>query len=68
MWLWGGSSMMLAMNPLPKPKLLLVPDARLGRREESSPKPRRYRLARLRFDPPDGEGSRTFEHLKRTYD
>jgi hypothetical protein len=29
---------------------------------------RRYRLARLRFDPPPASGASRFEHLKRTYD
>jgi hypothetical protein len=59
----------LAMTrPLTASKVLLVAD----RRSVSSPRRdtpiRRYRLARLRFDPPPAGSATRFDYLKRVYD
>ena len=49
-------------------KLLLVADHRVAQSPRESVPVRRYRIARLRFDPPPASGASRFEHLKRTYD
>ena len=59
---------MLAMNPLPKPKLFLIADRREIARSGPRQPVRRYRLARLRQPAPALEDARQFEYLKRTYD
>ena len=58
----------LAMNPLPKQKLLLIADRRETARASAPQRVRRYRLARLRADGAALEDARQFEYLKRTYD
>jgi hypothetical protein len=55
-------------RPIPLSKVLLVTDRRTPAAAPGSIQVRRYRLARLRFDPrPDADASR-FTHLKRVYD
>ncbi|HUA07046.1 MAG TPA: hypothetical protein VMB27_24280 [Solirubrobacteraceae bacterium] len=49
-------------------KVLLVADRRAAPSSRESVPVRRYRIARLRFDPPPVSGESRFEHLKRTYD
>jgi hypothetical protein len=49
-------------------KVLLVADRRVEPTHDATAPVRRYRLARLRFDPPPAAGASRFEHLKRTYD
>jgi hypothetical protein len=50
-------------------KVLLVADRRAEPAQVAGAPPvRRYRIARLRFDPPSAAGASRFEHLKRTYD
>ena len=49
-------------------KVLLVADRRVEPTHSATAPVRRYRLARLRFDPPPAAGAWRFEHLKRTYD
>ena len=49
-------------------KVLLVADRRAAPSPRESVPVRRYRIARLRFDPPPASGASRFEHLKRTYD
>ena len=49
-------------------KVLLVADRRAEPSQGATGPLRRYRLARLRFDPPPAAGASRFEHLKRTYD
>jgi hypothetical protein len=49
-------------------KVLLVADRRTAPSPRESVPVRRYRIARLRFDPPPASGASRFEHLKRTYD
>jgi hypothetical protein len=52
----------------PTAKLLLIEDGRHASAGSTGMPVRRYRLARLRFEPrPEGESGR-FEHLKRIYD
>jgi hypothetical protein len=46
-------------------KLVLIPDPR---RVATSPRARRYRLARLAVNPKRGSGDEPFAHLKRVYD
>jgi hypothetical protein len=59
----------LAMTPsVPASKVLLVADRRTAPPSRESVPVRRYRIARLRFDPPPASGASRFEHLKRTYD
>jgi hypothetical protein len=49
-------------------KLLLVADRRTVPPSRRDVPVRRYRLARLRFDPRAGAGEPRFEYLKRVYD
>ena len=49
-------------------KVLLVADRRTVPASRRDTPVRRYRIARLRFDPPPASGESRFEHLKRTYD
>ncbi|MGO9495410.1 MAG: hypothetical protein ACLQA5_01640 [Solirubrobacteraceae bacterium] len=49
-------------------KVLLVADRRTPPSSRDAAPVRRYRIARLRFDPPSAAGASRFEHLKRTYD
>jgi len=49
-------------------KVLLVADRRSAPPPRETVPVRRYRIARLRFDPPPASGESRFEHLKRTYD
>jgi hypothetical protein len=59
----------LAMTrPLTPSKVLLVADRRAARSQGATAPVRRYRLARLRFEPPPVEGDSRFEYLKRSYD
>jgi len=55
-------------RPLTASKVLLVADRRTVPGSRRDTPVRRYRLARLRFDPPPTSGASRFEHLKRTYD
>ena len=55
-------------RPLTSSKVLLVEDRRADRSRAETTPVRRYRIARLRFDPPAAEGVSRFEYLKRTYD
>ncbi len=57
---------MLPMTPRsPIARIVLVPDARSV---PSSPRARRYRLARLDINPGTRPCQPPFEHLKRVYD
>jgi hypothetical protein len=48
---------------------VLLLEERRARPEDSTYAPiRRYRLARLRFEPRDATAASRFEHLKRVYD
>ena len=59
----------LAMTrPLTPSKVLLVADRRAARSQAATAPVRRYRLARLRFEPPPVDGDSRFEYLKRSYD
>jgi len=59
----------LAMTrPVTAFKVLLVADRRAASPPRESAPVRRYRLARLRFDPPPAGGESRFEYLKRVYD
>ena len=59
----------LAMTrPMTASKLLLVADRRAASSTREAPPVRRYRLARLRFDPPPTGSESRFDHLKRVYD
>lgn len=59
----------LAMtSPLAPSKVLLVEDRRASRSQHVTAPVRRYRIARLRFEPAPTEGVSRFEYLKRTYD
>ncbi|HEY1519626.1 MAG TPA: hypothetical protein VGF91_24590 [Solirubrobacteraceae bacterium] len=55
-------------RPLTPSKVLLVADRRAARSQGATAPVRRYRLARLRFEPPPVEGDSRFEYLKRSYD
>jgi hypothetical protein len=69
MWRRGSRPIILAMTrPLTASKVLLVVDRRTVAGSRRDTPVRRYRLARLRFDPPPASGASRFEHLKRTYD
>jgi len=62
-------SIILAMTrPLTPSKVLLIADRRADRSHGGTTPVRRYRLARLRFEPPPADGQSRFEYLKRTYD
>jgi len=49
-------------------KVLLVADRRAEPSQDVAAPVRRYRLARLRFDPPPATAQSRFEYLKRAYD
>jgi hypothetical protein len=69
MCLEAARPIMLAMTrSLKTSKVLLVADRRVEPNHGAAATVRRYRLARLRFDPPPASGASRFEHLKRTYD
>jgi len=55
-------------RPITASKVLLVADRRAAPSARESVPVRRYRIARLRFDPPPVTGASRFEHLKRMYD
>ncbi len=55
-------------RPTTSSKLLLVADPRPATPETSGAPVRRYRLARLRFEPRSTDPAARFEHLKRVYD
>jgi hypothetical protein len=54
--------------PLKTSKVLLVADRRGAGVQSASAPLRRYRLARLRLNPPPAGREAGFEHLKRVYD
>lgn len=56
--------------PATSAKILLVADPRFAApgAETDGARPRRYRLARLRFDGRRFDQDSRFEHLKRVYD
>ena len=54
--------------PLNTSKVLLVADRRGGVAQSAAAPVRRYRLARLRLNPPPAGREPGFEHLKRLYD
>ena len=59
----------LAMTrPMTASKVLLVADRRAAPSTRESTPVRRYRLARLRFDPPPAGSESRFDYLKRVYD
>jgi hypothetical protein len=55
-------------RPIAASKVLLVADRRGDAVEPGGASVRRYRLARLRFDPRPAGADARFEHLKRVYD
>ena len=55
-------------RPVTASKLLLVADRRAASPTRESTPVRRYRLARLRFDPPPAASATRFDYLKRVYD
>ncbi|MBV9684914.1 MAG: hypothetical protein JO046_24195 [Solirubrobacterales bacterium] len=55
-------------RPLTASKVLLVADRRLAAANRDSGPVRRYRIARLRFDPRPAGGESRFDSLKRVYD
>ena len=55
-------------RPLNASKVLLVADRRGGVAQSAAAPVRRYRLARLRLNPPRAGREPGFEHLKRLYD
>jgi hypothetical protein len=60
---------MFAMtHPLKTSKVLLVEDRRGGAAQAAAGPVRRYRLARLRLNPPAAGREPGFEYLKRLYD
>jgi hypothetical protein len=62
-------SIILAMpRPTAPSKVLLVADRRTVPASRRDTPIRRYRLARVRFDPRAAEGESRFEYLKRVYD
>jgi hypothetical protein len=63
-----GPIMFAMTRSLKTSKVLLVADRRVEPTHDAAAPVRRYRLARLRFDPPPAAGASRFEHLKRTYD
>jgi hypothetical protein len=59
----------MAMTRLATSTRVLLLEERRTQAEDSSSAPiRRYRLARLRFEPRDASPASRFEHLKRVYD
>ena len=66
---WLRWPIILAMTrPLTPSKVLLVADRRAVPSQGETAPVRRYRLARLRFEPPPVAGESRFEYLKRSYD
>ena len=55
-------------RPVTASKVLLVADRRAASAPRASTPVRRYRLARIRFDPPPAGTESRFEYLKRVYD
>lgn len=55
-------------RPLKTSKVLLVADRRGGSAQTAAAPLRRYRLARLRLNPPPVVREADFEYLKRLYD
>jgi hypothetical protein len=55
-------------RPITASKVLLVADRRATGSSRQTVPIRRYRLARLRFDPRSANGESRFEYLKRVYD
>jgi hypothetical protein len=69
MHLEGGRPIILAMTRRITPsKVLLVIDRRGAASRRESTAVRRYRLARLRFEPPPAGAQPRFDYLKRAYD
>jgi len=65
----GPRSIILAMTrSATASKVLLVADRRSAPSTRESTPVRRYRLARLRFDPPPAGSESRFDYLKRVYD
>jgi hypothetical protein len=55
-------------RPITASKVLLVADRRPAPAARDSRPVRRYRIARLRFEPRPADGESRFEYLKRIYD
>jgi hypothetical protein len=69
MWPRPAQPIILPMpRPLTASKVLLVADRRPAAATRDPAPVRRYRIARLRFDPPPTSGASRFEYLKRVYD
>lgn len=69
MWGPAAATIMLAMTaPSRSSKVLLIADRRTAADPSPAPGVRRYRLARLRFDPRPAAPQARFEHLKRVFD
>jgi hypothetical protein len=65
----GERPIILAMTrPITPSKVLLVADRRAAARRRESVPVRRYRLARLRLEPPPAGAESRFDYLKRAYD
>lgn len=63
-----GPIMLIMTSPMKASKVLLVEDRRgIGAQSPAAPV-RRYRLARLRLNPPAAGREPGFEYLKRLYD
>jgi hypothetical protein len=56
------------IRPLKTSKVLLIADRRGEAAQSASAPVRRYRLARLRLNPPPAGREAGFEYLKRLYD
>jgi hypothetical protein len=63
-----GPIMFAMISPLKTSKVLLVADRRGAGAQGAAAPLRRYRLARLRLNPPPAGRETGFEHLKRLYD
>jgi hypothetical protein len=69
MWSRAQTPIMLDMTRSITPsKVHLVADRRTAPETRRDTPVRRYRLARLRFDPPPADGQSRFDYLKRAYD
>jgi hypothetical protein len=69
MWAPARRPIILAMTrPATASKVLLVEDRRTSPSSRQSTPVRRYRIARLRFDPRLAAAESRFEYLKRVYD
>ena len=55
-------------SPTPSSKVMLVAHRRHDPSPDGTPAVRRYRLARLRFDPRPSDPQTRYEHLKRAYE